>query len=247
VVRNTSLRNQMRQRKQFAAADETNYVSMPRDLHQRCKLSASTTNLPTMMSSSAGPSSINKRRKVDDSASLGAECCLSDLPAEALKQVTSYLAAPSHVLFAAALSNASSDDERNSSVVLGGDGEQLSILDFGMIEAALAAKLSDNDVRAALLSIDAVNNVKKIKLTNCMNVTGAGLEPLRGSLMIEQIDLSLVGKNNEEDLDLLDANPQMSRDIVLPILDSIIERGEECALKHLNFPKKRRKAPLEED
>eukprot|EP00985_Skeletonema_marinoi_P032514 scaffold39161_cov180-Skeletonema_marinoi.AAC.3 len=65
-----------------------------------------------------------------------------------------------------------------------------------------------------------------------MNITGSGLEPLRGSLTIEQIDLSLVGDHQNS---RLDPEPQISRDVVIPILDSIIER-EGCALKHLQLP-----------
>jgi hypothetical protein len=74
-------------------------------------------------------------------------------------------------------------------------------------------------------------------MTNCINITGAGLEPLRGSAIIEQIDLSLVG---EQQSPWLRPEPPISCDHVLPILDSIIER-EGCSLKHLQFPKKWRK------
>jgi len=71
-----------------------------------------------------------------------------------------------------------------------------------------------------------------LKLTNCINITGAGLEPLRGSSTIEQIDLSLVGSHESP---RLRPHPPISREFVLPILDSIIER-EGCSLRHLQFP-----------
>ena len=51
--------------------------------------------------------------------------------------------------------------------------------------------------------------------------------------MIEQIDLSLVGKNKRP---RLEPPPPISCDFVVPILDSIIER-EDCSLRHLQFPK----------
>ena len=74
--------------------------------------------------------------------------------------------------------------------------------------------------------------MKRLKLANCVNITGAGLEPLRGSLIIEQIDLSLV---EEHQRPKINPEPQISWGHVLPILDSIIER-EGCSLMHLQFP-----------
>jgi hypothetical protein len=73
-----------------------------------------------------------------------------------------------------------------------------------------------------------------LRLTNCIKITGVGLEPLRGSVIIEKIDLSLVGFHESPDLN---PEPPISCNTVLPILDSIVERGEECALKLLTFPK----------
>eukprot|EP00985_Skeletonema_marinoi_P024892 scaffold17756_cov123-Skeletonema_marinoi.AAC.2 len=90
-----------------------------------------------------------------------------------------------------------------------------------------------------VLCIDAVNKVKRLKLTSCVNITGAGLEPLRGSLIIEQIDLSLVGEHQPPHIS---PEPQISCSNVLPILDSIIER-EGCSLMHLQFPQVWREGP----
>eukprot|EP00984_Skeletonema_dohrnii_P024742 scaffold13868_cov93-Skeletonema_dohrnii-CCMP3373.AAC.1 len=150
---------------------------------------------------------------------------LSDLPCGALAHVSSFLAAPSRALFAVAINSRDS----SSAVV----GNQWDVLDFGEIEKDLAAKISDDDIRGVLLSIDAVNNLKRLRLSNCINISGAGLEPLRGSTIIQQIDLSLVGDHENE---RLDPEPLISCTDVLPILDSIIERGEDCSLKHLSSP-----------
>ncbi|KAK1734937.1 hypothetical protein QTG54_014397 [Skeletonema marinoi] len=158
--------------------------------------------------------------------------CLSDLPTGALTHVSSFLAAPSRALFAAALN---SRDVDSSSAIAGDDWEYL---DFGHIEKDLAAKLSDEDVRDVLLSIDAVNNLRSLWLTNCVNITGVGLDPLRGSRIIQQIDLSLVGDHESSKLD---PEPTISCVEVVPILDSIIERGEECSLEYLQLPKYWRK------
>ena len=112
-------------------------------------------------------------------------------------------------------------------------------LDFGNIKKEYVRQLCDDDINAVLFCIDAVNTLKGINLANCINITGVGLEPLRGSTIIEQIDLSLVrdGENPQS----LDPEPLISCDSVLPILDSIISQ-DGCTLKHLEFPYKWRRA-----
>eukprot|EP00984_Skeletonema_dohrnii_P020802 scaffold10223_cov96-Skeletonema_dohrnii-CCMP3373.AAC.10 len=173
----------------------------------------------------------NKRRRISaaDGSHQGVSC-LSDLPSGILAHAASFLAAPSKVLFAVALDENSDalPNERSAAIV----GNQWDILDFGEIEEDLAVKLSDAHIEKVLLCIDAVNNVKRLKLANCIHIDGTGLEPLRGSLIIEQIDLSLAGDHQEN---FLGARPPVSCDRVLPILDSIIER-EGCALMYLQFP-----------
>ena len=108
------------------------------------------------------------------------------------------------------------------------------ILDFGKIGREYVVQLSDDGIRTVLLCVDAVNTVKRVKLANCISITGVGLEPLRDSTMIEQIDLSLVEKQMSPSID---PEPPISCDAVLPILDSIISQ-DGCALMHLQFPKK---------
>lgn len=53
----------------------------------------------------------------------------------------------------------------------------------------MASKLTDDDLRDTLLCVNAGDKLKRIKLTNCVSITGHGLEPLRGSSVLEQIDL----------------------------------------------------------
>lgn len=138
----------------------------------------------------------SKRRKVSDDRTpyRSSSSTLSRLPKEPLSHVSSFLAAPSRALFAVALDLDTQDmslfaDYR--SAILGDDW---GTLDFGEIEKDLAAKLCDEDVEAALVFIEASTNVKRLKLTNCINITSSGLWPLRGSTIIEQIDLSIVRK-----------------------------------------------------
>lgn len=97
-------------------------------------------------------------------------------------------------------------------------------LDFGDIEKSLAAKLTDDIVHMVLNCIDAKTRLKTLKMAGCVNITGIGLEPLRGSAVLELLDLSLVGQS-EKPLDVSD--PMLSEEVVIPILDSVI-CGSSC-------------------
>lgn len=154
---------------------------------------------------------------------------LTDLPTGALGHLSSYLALPSRALLAVALNF--HDVERSSVIV----DEQRDVLDFSEIESDLATKLNDDDIKGVLLSLDAIDSVKVLRLTNCLNISGVGLEPLRGSTFIEKIDLSLVGEHESPQLD---PESPIAYAEILPSLDSIIERGGDCSLKLLVFPKK---------
>ena len=96
-------------------------------------------------------------------------------------------------------------------------------------------KLDDIDLKAILICIDARNNVKSLKLTGGLNISGRGLEPLAGSKVIERIDLSLERgciKDSEQ--------ISLSEGVVLPLLQSIIE-GNSSSLRHIQLPVKWRK------
>ena len=108
-------------------------------------------------------------------------------------------------------------------------------LDFEESEHSLAKKLNDGDISAVLQCINAKDTIKKLKLAGCINITGRGLGPLTGSSVLEQIDLSLVGKY--EDPDSLYYLPAICQMFVLPILNSIIAAADGCALKYIQFPK----------
>ena len=182
------------------------------------------------------PPDAKRRRLSTANTSPQGITCVTDLPSGILAHAASFLAPPSRALFAVALDENSviTINERSSAIV----GNQWNTLDFGQIERELAVKLTDSDIERVLQCIDAINNVKRLKLTNCTKITGAGLEPLRGSAVIEQIDLSLIGNESPN----LDPVTSISLDHVLPILYSIIAR-EDCALKHLHFPSAWREDP----
>ncbi len=184
------------------------------------------------MASQIAPAISSKRRKTKQDVA----ACLSDLPIGILQHVGSFFAAPSRALFAIALTKNTISPNENPLSIVGSDWDTL---DFGAIEEELATKLSDDDISAILQHIDAVNKLKRLRLTNCTKITGVGLEPLRGSTIIEHIDLSLVGDGEDVKLH---PDPSIARELVLPILDSIIDAAmgcaEGCALKYVQFPYK---------
>ena len=157
---------------------------------------------------------------------------LSDLTIGILDHTASYLAPPSRAIFAVALTNDNHKPNENSSSIAAAD--DWDTLDFGEIEKELAARLSDYDISDVLQHVDAVNKLKRLRLTNCIKISGICLEPLRRSTVIEQIDLSLT---DDGESPRLDPEPPISYYAVMPILDSIVA-ADACALKHLQFPHK---------
>ena len=111
-------------------------------------------------------------------------------------------------------------------------------LDFGDLEKELAAKLSDDDIKAILKSINAADRLLCLRLTNCTNITGSGLEPLRGSSKLWHLDLSLAPKHqNVENFSLSLYRKKalaLSMQRVLPILDSMI--GGRSNLRYSQLP-----------
>ncbi|KAL7533110.1 hypothetical protein ACHAWF_004344 [Thalassiosira exigua] len=96
------------------------------------------------------------------------------------------------------------------------------------------SKLNDDDVGALLTCIDAAHKVQRLKLAGCVKVNGRGLEPLCGSLVLEQLDLCLVEEHMNPNITPL---PKISSSKVIPILRSIIQK-EGNILKHLQLPLK---------
>ena len=61
-------------------------------------------------------------------------------------------------------------------------------------------KMNDDSLKSILICIDAVNNLKSLKLTSCDTIIGYGLKPLRGSTIIRSIDLSMAKDHIEPPL-----------------------------------------------
>jgi len=184
------------------------------------------------MSTATKCNSGNKRNSDGSLRADNSTICLADIPVEQLKYIVSFLSATSQAIFGLAV--AAAEDKmlnKNSFAIV---GDQWDSLDFEEIEKELAARLTDDDIKAVLWCINAANKVKRLSLAHCVNITGSCLEQLRGSQIIEQIDLSLVGRHEDpvliepwhpprkDESLVLPFVPPISCENVLPILDSII-------------------------
>jgi len=208
----------------------------------------------------------NKRQRIAEQS-----LNISNLPDGILCYVASYLAQPSRALFAVAMTspskswtkdNFTTDSKHQQTIASILSSGTWDTLDFEDIEKSLTEKLTDDDVHAVLKCISAQDVLKKLKLTGCINITGRGLQVLRGSAVIEYIDLSLV---KQFESPKLDPEPMISEADVIPILDSIVSANSNSlkmisddyvldsivsednnSLQMIVFPKKWREAKTNE-
>ena len=107
--------------------------------------------------------------------------------------------------------------------------EDWSKLDFLDLDESLRMKLTDGDIAGVLACIDAINHLKILRLPHCIKIRGDGLFPLRGSVVLQNVDLSIVPIE-------IDQTPMLSIDAVLPTLESIVEMNQNV-LKNVHVPK----------
>ena len=165
---------------------------------------------------------------------------ISNLPDGILSHVASYLASPSKALFAVAMTSPSKSWTKDNFSIVGSkqtaasilQSEQCDVLDFEDIEKSLAVKLTDDDLHTILKCINAQDVLKKLRLTGCINITGRGLQVLRGSSIVEYIDLSLVNHHESPAIN----DPMLSEETVLPILESVIDTADN-SLQFIMLPK----------
>ena len=182
-----------------------------------------------------------------------------DIPDGALVHVTSYLSKPSVALLALSLTCESASwkkikwNEWNKKVspilawakvtkhepssatrviVSSHTWESIDFSEFGGIRGK---NLKDDDIAGVLACINARKHLKALKIRRCVNITGRGLQPLSGSLVLEQIDLTHKLLGLEKDISAL------SESFVLPILDSIINIPRNT-LTLVHFPEQWREA-----
>jgi len=178
----------------------------------------------------------SKRRRT---AATSLNMRINDLPDGILTNVASYLAIPSVAMFSIAVTQDGTSSTQTHDAIMsattstsnGGEQPQLNVLDFGDIEKSLAAKLTDDNITTILNCISASNNLKTLKLAGCVNIIGSCLEVIRSSAVLEVLDLSLVRMHESP---VLDKEPLLSEFIVIPIVDSILDRR---SLKLLHLPK----------
>ena len=173
----------------------------------------------------------NKRKRSSNNDTL------DNLPDAVLSHVSSYLAMPSMALFAMSLMTSRGTPNTKSSAIIAAT-PSWQALDFSDIEKSLAARLTDDHMHAILRCFDAPNNLKRLNLAGCVNITGSGLDILRNSAL-ECVDLSLVEKHASP---VIDPNPKLLEAFVIPVLDAIMERG---CLKLIILPKKFRDSTTE--
>lgn len=113
------------------------------------------------------------------------------------------------------------------------DVKYWSVIDFEVIGSSLASRLSDDDLAALLACIDCKSRLKRLKLTGLVNITGSGLEPLRHSIQIEQLDFSLLNEHESPDNE---RKSLLSKKTLVRFLRGIISTNGNL-LKHLQFPK----------
>ena len=197
--------------------------------------------IPNMMSTF--PSSSNKRQRHSGGERSPSNVNnpmlqLTDFPDALLLRTAEYLSNTSCVSFAMTLTPQNMMSQQpsanNMMAIARASRENWDNIDLKDIQDICGRSLTDDDVRWVLIAIDAVNNVKSLKLTKCIGISGAGLEPLRGSTVLERIDLSLVGDHENP---TINPEPPISVSAVVPTLESIIG-AEGNSLVHVQLPKK---------
>ena len=157
-----------------------------------------------------------------------------DFPDTILQSIASYLPQNSCISFAITLTpNLFSHQPSETSIAILTHHTWESI-DFKDVQQLHGRSLTDNDVRWMLSCIDAQNKTKSLKFTNCIGITGRGLEPMLGSTVLERIDLSLVGDHENP---TITPEPPISAAIVIPILENIMNT-ENNSFVHVQLPKK---------
>lgn len=100
-------------------------------------------------------------------------------------------------------------------------------LNFNEIDKSLARRLTDDDLGAMLATINAVKTLRRLNINGCTGISGIGLEPLFGSIVLNEMNLSTLHDNS--------TYHPLSEEAVLPILDSIIIKDDR-SLTNIEIP-----------
>lgn len=130
---------------------------------------------------------------------------LNGLPDEVLPNVVKYLDTP--LLLAVALTAPStswqkykwninpSETSMSRKVLLNTSWEELDFVRFGK---DVSSRLTDTDLGAILKCINAKDVLKVLRLTYCSNIIGDGLAPLRQSVVLQELDLSIIPREGKQ-------------------------------------------------
>jgi len=227
----------------------------------KTKLQSQSENLQGASTSTSSPSNTSKRRKI---SSLG----IFDLPDIAFVRISSYLCTPSSAFLALSLTCDSkswrkykwNNPNKKVSPILAWAKPKLikkepsdqtkvilasqtwEYLDFGELnnedERSVYLRIKEDDIAGVLACINARANLKTLKITGCVRITGLGLQyTLSGSVVLKEIDLTQKVLSHEEEFQ----SDYLSEDVVLPILDSIIKTSGN-SLTLVQFPERWRLA-----
>mmetsp|Transcript_12389 Transcript_12389/g.24785 ORF Transcript_12389/g.24785 Transcript_12389/m.24785 type:complete len:507 (+) Transcript_12389:90-1610(+) len=208
---------------------------------------------------------INKRRRISSSNLPPRN--IRDLAVEPLTYVASFLATPSRAMFAIALSSewcyldeeesgppqtiwwidrdAWAEGEPSYSTSIAKIAGKCESLDFGDVQKDLAVRLTDAHIGDILLCLDREDNrIKKIRLTNCINVNGSGIWRLLESETIEHIDLSIVPDHKNPRVWCFNNMEKLLFRHVVKLLDSIVSLDDlfnvrsvrKNSLQYLHLP-----------
>jgi len=148
--------------------------------------------------SNNGNANLKRRRTSSQKSNASSILSLHTLPNDHTKTISSYLVPTSQALLACAFtapstSFVSTDWNRNRNMTMASKtmvNYPMEVLDFEGI-GDLAGRLSDDDIVALLVCIDAKINLQRLQLTGCKNLIGYGLAPLRESTVLGHISLEL--------------------------------------------------------
>lgn len=93
-------------------------------------------------------------------------------------------------------------------------------------------RITDGQLYALLKNVNARENTRSLRLIGCVRIDGPGLEPLRGSSVLEDIDLRVLGslphREGEGGIDSPRGPSGLEEDHVADILRSMITRCTPC-------------------
>ena len=105
-----------------------------------------------------------------------------------------------------------------------------------MVDLSGNRRITDEQLRTFLMNIDARDNTRVLSLAGCASVNGTGLDPLRGSTVMEDIDLRVLGTLPHSGESGKMCGPSgLSENCVAGILDSMLppHSGMHFALRRV--------------